>query len=360
MSTAPKHPMLDEAVALLSRLIATPSHSREEGATADIWEQWLRERGADVRRHYNNVYAFASDFNPGKPILLLNSHHDTVKPAASYTRNPYSPDVEDGRLYGLGSNDAGASCVSLACTFVQMMNAELPVNLLLAITAEEEVTGAKGMSAFLAHVEQEARRPDMAIVGEPTGMHAAVAERGLMVIDAVANGVSGHAARNEGVNAVYLALEDVERLRNFSPERVSEVLGPIGVNVTVINGGTQHNVVPDRCSYIVDVRTTDDYSNAETLELLQNAVRHSSLAARSTRLHASVISEEHPLVRGAVALGRNTFVSPTLSDRSVMYGIPALKMGPGQSSRSHTADEYIEIEELNEALHLYPKLINKL
>lgn len=380
MSNLEKHHRFDEAVALLRRLIATPSPSREESATADIWEEWLRSQGVDnVERLHNNVFAVAPGFDPSRPTLMLNSHHDTVRPAASYTRNPYSPDIESDRLYGLGSNDAGASGVALASTFLDLAayprpsasknltqipapgrftrSEELPFNLILAITAAEEVMGEHGMRAFLPHLAERGLTPDMVLVGEPTGMQPAIAERGLLVFDGVTTGKSGHAARNEGINAIYRAMDDIDRLRNFSPEKVSDVLGPIKVSVTMINAGTQHNVVPDKCTFVVDVRTTDAYTNEETVELLRDTVKWSEITPRSTRVHASVIGLEHPLVKSAVALGRVPFVSPTTSDMALMHGIPSLKMGPGESSRSHTADEYILLSELNEALHIYPKLV---
>lgn len=358
----PHHPRLDAAVELLRRLIATPSFSREESATADIWEQWLRANGvAGVSRLHNNVYVLAAGFDASKPTLMLNSHHDTVRPAASYTRNPFSADIEDGRLYGLGSNDAGASGVALAATFLDFYGrGDLPFNLLFAITAAEEVMGEHGMRAFLPHLKEKGMTPDMVIVGEPTSMQPAVAERGLLVLDCVAEGKSGHAARNEGINAIYRAMDDIMALRNFSPEKVSDVLGPIKVSVTMINAGTQHNVVPDRCTYVADIRTTDAYSNEETVELLRGVVKWSELTPRSTRVHASVISGSHPLVVAAKSLGMIPFVSPTTSDMALMHGIPSLKIGPGESSRSHSADEYVELSEINAALHLYPRLLHHL
>lgn len=353
------HPRLDDAVGLLRRLVATPSLSRQEEATADIWQEWLSAQGvADLMRQHNNIFALTPHFSPDKPILLLNSHHDTVKPSPSYTRNPFEATVENGALYGLGSNDAGTSCVTLACTFLDLMiRSDLPVNLLLAITAEEEVMGEHGMRAFLPLLAERGIYPDMAIVGEPTEMQPAVAERGLLVIDAVAEGKSGHAAREEGINALYRAIDDIQSLRAFSPEKVSEVLGPIKVSITIINAGSQHNVVPDKCTYTLDVRTTDAYSNVETAQLLQQCAKWSVLTPRSARVQASVIGYGHPLVRSAVALGLTPFVSPTTSDRGVMHGLPALKIGPGKSSRSHTADEFVLLSEINEALHIYPQLI---
>lgn len=354
------HPRLDAAVDLLSRLIAAPSFSRSEEATADIWAQWLEANGAgEVSRLHNNVFVVAPGFDAARPTLMLNSHHDTVRPAASYTRDPFMPELVDGRLYGLGSNDAGASGVALASTFLDLKyRADLPVNLILAITAAEEVMGEQGMRAFLPELARLGLTPDMVIVGEPTGMQPAVAERGLVVLDAVTEGVSGHAARAEGVNAIYRAIDDIHRLRDFAPSRVSSVLGPIKVSVTMINAGTQHNVVPDRCTFVVDVRTTDAYTNAETVELLRSVVSpHTVLTPRSTRVQASVIPDSHPLVRAALACGLVPFVSPTTSDMALMHGLPSLKIGPGQSSRSHAADEFVELDEINRALHLYPQII---
>ncbi len=349
-------------ISLLQKLISTPSFSREETNTADIWEEWLKENGAGVvKRLHNNVYVISQNFDPTKPILMLNSHHDTVRPAASYTRDPFSPDIEGDKLYGLGSNDAGASGVALAMAFLALKDdTSLPVNLLFAITAAEEVMGEHGMRAFLPHLAENGLTPEMVLVGEPTGMQAAIAERGLLVLDCIAKGKAGHAARNEGINALYRAMDDIERLRNFAPEKTSNVLGPIKVSVTMINCGTQHNVVPDSCTYVADIRTTDAYNNEETVELLRQIVKWSQLTPRSTRVHASVIDQNHPLVRAAISLGKETFISPTTSDMALMHGIPSLKMGPGESSRSHSADEYVCLSEISEAIDIYTKLIKNL
>ncbi len=349
-------------ISLLQQLIKTPSFSREESATADIWEKWLKDNGAtDVKRLHNNVYVLSQNFDHTKPIMMLNSHHDTVRPSSSYTRNPFSADIEGDKLFGLGSNDAGASGVALAMAFLALKDDKtLPVNLLLAITAAEEVMGELGMRAFLPHLAENGLTPDMVLVGEPTGMQAAVAERGLLVLDCVAKGKAGHAARNEGINALYRAIEDIDSLRNFSPEKISDLLGPIKVNVTMINCGTQHNVVPDSCTYVVDVRTTDAYSNEETVDLLRQSIKWSELTPRSTRVHASVIDTNHPLVKAATSLGKDTFISPTTSDMALMHGIPSLKMGPGESSRSHSADEYIYLSEISDAIDTYIKLIKSL
>ena len=343
-----------EAVELLRRLIATPSTSRDESRTADLLFAFLEERGAAPERLHNNVFARSADFDPARPTLLLNSHHDTVRPAASYTRDPFTPTVEGDRLYGLGSNDAGASVVSLARTFLTFREQPLPFNLLLALSAEEECMGENGIRALLPALG----KVDMALVGEPTGMQAATGERGLVVLDCTAHGRSGHAARGEGVNALYIALDDIARLRSFRFGRESELLGPIGIAVTQIEAGTQHNVVPDTCRFVVDVRTTDAYSNEETVGILRAALR-SDAVPRSTRIRAAAVGGEHPLVKAAVAAGRETYVSPTTSDRTLMP-FPALKMGPGQSSRSHTADEFVLLEEIAEGIAVYEKYIGKL
>lgn len=349
-------------IKLLRRLIATPSFSREEDKTADIWQEWLDDQGVmEVERLYNNVFALSSNFDPGKPILMLNSHHDTVRPTASYTRDPFSPDIEEDRLYGLGSNDAGGSGVALAEAFLALKdNKDLPVNLIFAITAAEEVMGEHGMRALLPYLADRGLTPDMVLVGEPTGMQPAIAERGLLVLDCETEGQSGHAARNEGINALYRAIEDINALRGFKPEKESEILGPIKVSVTMIQCGTQHNVVPDRCKFVADVRTTDAYSNEETVELLRGCVKWSRVTPRSTRVHASVIGMDHPLVVSAAALGKTPFVSQTTSDMALMHGIPSLKMGPGDSARSHTSDEYILMSEISEGIDTYIELIRSL
>lgn len=349
-----------EAISLLQRLIATPSLSGEESGTADILAAELTARGVAVRRHYNNIYALSQGFDASKPTLMLNSHQDTVKPSQAYTRNPFEPTIEDGRIYGLGSNDAGASLVSLFTTFCNNYDTSaLPYNLLLALTAEEENMGERGMRSFLPHLQEEGIKVDMVLVGEPTSMQAATAERGLVVLDCTAHGKSGHAARNEGENAIYKAMCDIERLRNFRFERTSEQLGNIKITVTQIVAGTQHNIVPDECRFVADVRTTDAYSNEEVVELLRSALE-CDVVPRSTRVRASAISLAHPLVKAAQAIGRKTFISPTTSDRAIMQGLPAMKMGVGESSRSHTADEYVLISEIEEGIALYDKLLDEL
>ena len=349
-----------EAISLLQRLIATPSLSGEEGGTAAILTEELSARGVEVRRLHNNIYALSHGFDSAKPTLMLNSHQDTVKPSAAYRRNPFEPTMEEGRIYGLGSNDAGASLVALLTLFCKRYDTtHLPYNLLLALTAEEETMGERGMRAFLPHLREEGIRVDMVLVGEPTSMQAATAERGLVVLDCTAHGKSGHAARDEGENALYKALGDIERLRNFRFERSSEQLGDIKISVTQISAGTQHNIVPDECRFVVDVRTTDAYTNEEVVATLQEALE-CDVQARSTRVRASAIPLSHPLVAAAQAIGRKVFISPTTSDRAIMQGLPALKMGVGDSSRSHTADEYVRVSEIEEGIALYDKLLDEL
>lgn len=347
-------PKTREAVELLQALIATPSTSRDEARTGDLLYAFLAEHGAAPERLYNNVWARAEGFDPRRPTLLLNSHHDTVRPAASYTRDPYAPTLEEGRLYGLGSNDAGASVVTLAETFLTLRTRKLPFNLVVALSAEEECMGEHGMRALLPALGPI----DMALVGEPTGMQAATGERGLVVLDCTAHGRSGHAARGEGVNALYIALDDIARLRTFRFERESQLLGPVGIAVTQIEAGTQHNVVPDTCRFVVDVRTTDAYSNEEVVEQLRAALR-SDVVPRSTRIRAAAVGDDHPLVRAARAVGRQTFVSPTTSDRTLMP-FPSLKMGPGESARSHSADEFVLVAEIDESIDIYEQYIEQL
>lgn len=352
----------DSAVSHLKNVITVPSFSNEEDKVADLWESWLKSQGAkDVRRFHNNVYALTEKFDAGKPILLLNSHLDTVKPVSSYTFDPFFPIEKDGKIYGLGSNDAGGAGVALAVTFLEnRLREDLPFNLLLAITASEERMGELGMRAFLPHLREQNLYPSMAIVGEPTSCKAAIAERGLVVCDVEVIGKSGHAARNEGINALYRACDDIQILRNLKWPRESEVLGPVNVSVTMINSGTQHNVVPDTCRYVADIRTTDVLSNEETVDFLQKSTHWSRFTPRSVRIRASVLKDSHSLAQTARQLGMETFVSPTTSDMALMYDIPSIKIGPGESARSHTADEYIEIHEIKEGVDTYRTFINAL
>ena len=343
-----------EAVSLLSHLIATPSVSRDERRAADIMEEELTRCGFTPHREANNVWAIGSCQREDRPTLLLNAHIDTVKPVASYTRNPYEPSLEDGTLYGLGSNDCGGGLVSLLQVFRELSASErCPYNLVYLASAEEEVSGKDGISRalpLLPHV-------DVAIVGEPTGMQPAVAEKGLMVVDITAHGKSGHAARNEGVNAIYEALDDLCWIRSHRFDRVSRFLGPTKMQATVVNAGTQHNVVPDECKIVVDVRTNELYTNEEVFDIISSHCK-SECRARSFRLHSSRIDLNHPLVERCVALGLQPFGSPTLSDQALMP-FASLKLGPGQSARSHSADEYIMVSEIEHAIGLYLRLLER-
>ena len=343
-----------EAVSLLSHLIATPSVSRDERRAADIMEEELTRCGFTPHREANNVWAIGSCQREDRPTLLLNAHIDTVKPVASYTRNPYEPSLEDGTLYGLGSNDCGGGLVSLLQVFRELSASErCPYNLVYLASAEEEVSGKDGISRalpLLPHV-------DVAIVGEPTGMQPAVAEKGLMVVDITAHGKSGHAARNEGVNAIYEALDDLCWIRSHRFDRVSRFLGPTKMQATVVNAGTQHNVVPDECKIVVDVRTNELYTNEEVLDIISSHCK-SECRARSFRLHSSRIDLNHPLVERCVALGLQPFGSPTLSDQALMP-FASLKLGPGQSARSHSANEYIKVSEIEHAIGLYLRLLER-
>ena len=341
--------LTSDAVKLLCQLIEIPRFSREETQAADMLEQVLSsEYGFDVNREGNNLWCVHPDYQPNRSTLLLNAHIDTVKPTAAWTRNPHEASIEDGIIYGLGSNDDGASLVSLIQVFRVLSQKTLSYNLILALSAEEEVMGEHGMRALLP----ELGKIDMALVGEPTGMQAAVGERGLVVMDCVAHGVRGHAARNEGVNAIDIAIEDIKKIKEYRFDRRSELLGDIKMTVTQINAGTQHNVIPDECRFVIDIRTTDAYSNEETARIVERLLT-SDAKERSTRVHASAIYEDHPLVKAAVACGRQTFVSPTTSDMALMHGIPSLKMGVGESSRSHGADEFVLESEIVEGIQGY-------
>lgn len=349
-----QHPQLyADSLQLLQQLIRTPSLSGQEEGTAQLLADYCTAHGLAPRRHLHNVWCANKHYDPAKPNLLLNSHHDTVKPNAGYTRDPYGAEVADGRLYGLGSNDAGASLVALLAAFRFFYDKDLKYNLIWAGTAEEEISGQNGIAALLPQLGSL----DCALVGEPTGMQPAVAEKGLMVLDCTARGRAGHAARDEGVNALYIALDDIHWFRTHRFDKESATLGPVKMTVTGIQCGTQHNVVPDTCTYMVDVRTTDAYTNDETLALIRRAVQ-SEVVPRSTRLNPSGIAPGHPLVQAALALGRTPYGSPTLSDQALIP-YPSLKMGPGESARSHTPDEYILLEELSEGIDLYIALLEK-
>jgi acetylornithine deacetylase len=348
--------LFEKALALLQQLIATPSFSREEEGTAALIRNFLEAEGIAVEVHGNNIIARTQHFDASKPTYLLNSHHDTVKPAAGYTRNPFTPFISDGRLYGLGSNDAGGPLVALVAAFLYFYNMEsLPFNLILAATAEEEISGTGGIESVLPLL----KKIDGALVGEPTLMNLAVAERGLLVIDALAEGRAGHAARNEGDNAIYKALRDIARVQEYSFEKSSSFLGPVTTNITVIETDNKaHNVVPAQCRYVIDVRVNEHYTLEEVLATLQS-LTESQLTPRSMRLRSSMIADDHALVQAGKAPGKNTYGSPTTSDKALMP-FPALKIGPGDSARSHTADEFIFLEEIREGIAGYIQLLKKL
>lgn len=352
----------NDAVSLLRELIACPSFSNEEDNAAAIWEKWLSSKGvANVGRFHNNVYALSEKYDPSKPILLINSHLDTVRPASSYTRDPFSPDIEDGKLYGLGSNDAGGAGVAMAAAFIaNRLREDLPFNMLLAISASEEKMGDLGMRILLPHLKEKGLYPDMAIVGEPTGCRAAIAERGLVVCDAVTTGKAGHAARNEGINAIYRACDDIRKIQNFKWTKQSEILGPVKATVTMIDAGTQHNAIPDKCHFVVDIRTTDAFTNEETVNLLQQAMEWTVLTPRSTRIRASALPLSDPLAIAALKSGMETYVSPTTSDMANMTDFPSIKIGPGESERSHSANEYIKLDEIKQGIHIYNRFIDAL
>lgn len=342
----------NDAVGLLKRLIATPSVSRDEEAAASILADFIEDLGFETHRECNNVWTIAPDYDERKPTLLLNAHLDTVKPVSSWKRNPFSPDVEDGRLFGLGSNDCGGGLVSMLQAFRHLTTRPQTYNLIYLASAEEEVSGQNGISRALPLLPNIT----LAVVGEPTGMQPAVAEKGLMVVDAEAKGVSGHAARGEGVNAIYEALADLEWLRTYRFEKVSQLLGPTVMNVTMINAGTQHNVIPDSCRFTIDIRTNELYTNEDVFAFLCSQMK-SEVKARSFRLSSSSISIDSPIVRRCVAMGMKPFGSPTLSDQALMR-FPSLKLGPGQSSRSHSADEFIMLNEIDEAISTYIALLD--
>lgn len=347
-------PYFSDALALLKDLIKTQSFSREEHVTADLIERFFISNGVTPHRYMNNVWAFSDNYDSSKPTLLLNSHHDTVKPNRDWTKDPFSPDVEDGKLYGLGSNDAGASLVSLIACFLTVCKQKLPFNIIMAATAEEEVAGQNGIEVTVPKLGTI----DFAIVGEPTTLHMAVAERGLMVLDCTVYGKSGHAARTIGINAIEKAIPCLEWFRTFSFPKVSETLGIVKMSVTQINAGTQHNVIPDRCTFVVDIRLNDCYTHQEVFDIIKESCG-CEISARSMRLKPSAVPLNHPLVQAANALGIPTFASPTMSDQALL-NVPSIKIGPGMSERSHTADEYIELTELNNGIATYIALIHQL
>ncbi len=347
--------LTEKAISLLNALIETPSMSKKEDKTAGLIEKFLQDEGVKTERVGNNIWAKNKHFDEALPSVLLNSHHDTVKPNAGYTKDPFTATVEDGKLYGLGSNDAGGCLVSLIAVFLHFYEEKnLNYNIVLAASAEEEISGKGGIEKLLPHLPEI----DFAMVGEPTQMHLAVAEKGLMVLDCVVTGKAGHAARDEGENALYKAIHDIEWFKGFVFPRVSESLGPVKMSVTVIEAGKQHNVVPDKCSFVVDVRTTDAYSNQETLAIVREHV-DCEVSPRSTRLNPSGIGDNHPIVKAGKSLGRNTYGSPTLSDQALMP-FPSVKVGPGDSARSHTADEYVKLQEIEEGIKLYITMLESM
>ena len=345
----------EEYIDLLKKLIETPSLSKEEDKTATILREFFASKGIKIHEIKNNIIAKNKYFDASKATILLNSHHDTVKPNISWKKDPFSPIVEEGKLFGLGSNDAGGCLVSLMAAFIHFYDQiNLNYNLVLAATAEEEISGKNGIELILPQLGEI----DFAIVGEPTQLNMAVAEKGLMVLDCISKGKSGHAARDEGENAIYKAMDDINWFRNYKFEKTSAQLGDIKMNVTLVNAGTQHNVVPDECSFVVDVRSTDAFSNEEIIAIIKDHVA-CEVKPRSTRLQPSGLPENHILKRVAVELGIKTFGSPTLSDQALMP-FPSVKIGPGDSARSHTADEYIGMDEIGKGIELYIKIINKL
>lgn len=350
-----KDSLFKDSLVLLKQLIALSSLSREEIRTADQIEEFFRERLVKTFRKGNNVWVYNKHYAVDKPTILLNSHHDTVKANPGYTRDPLAPTEEEGKLYGLGSNDAGGCLVSLIATFLHFYErADLNYNFCLVASAEEEISGRNGIESVLEDIGPI----DFAIVGEPTLMDLAIAEKGLMVLDCNAIGIAGHAARDEGDNAIYRAISDIQWFKDYAFEKTSATLGPIKMSVTMIQSGSQHNVVPASCSFVVDVRTTDAYTNEETLAIIKSHVS-SDVSARSTRLKSSSIPEEHPIVQAGITLGRKLYGSPTMSDQALIP-VPSLKLGPGDSARSHMADEFIYIDEIREGIDLYIAMLQKI
>ncbi|MCD8093121.1 MAG: M20 family metallo-hydrolase [Bacteroides sp.] len=344
--------LVSEATGLLQSLIAIPSLSRDEEKAADCLQNYIEMQGMTTGRKGNNVWCLSPMFDLKKPTLLLNSHIDTVKPVSGWRKDPFTPTLEEnGKLYGLGSNDAGASVVSLLQVFLTLCRTTQAYNMIFLASCEEEVSGKGGIECVLPELPPI----QFAIVGEPTEMQPAIAEKGLMVLDVTAVGKSGHAARNEGDNAIYKVLDDIAWFRDYRFARESSLLGPVKMSVTMVNAGTQHNVIPDRCTFVVDIRSNECYTNQELFAEIQKHIRCEA-QARSFRLSSSHVSPEHPIVQRAVAMGRVPLGSPTLSDQALMP-FPSLKMGPGKSSRSHTADEFIFIREIEEAIGMYLELL---
>ncbi len=343
--------LYQEAISLLKKLIEIPSISRNEEKTANIIEDFLKNKGFDVKRKHNNVWVeYVND--KSKQIVLLNSHHDTVKPVESWIRKPYSADVVDDKLFGLGSNDAGASLVSLMITFIYLSKQKnTSYNYIFLASAEEEISGVNGISSVLSDIG----KIDFAIVGEPTSMNMAIAEKGLMVLDCTARGKAGHAARDEGINAISIAVDDIKKLESYQFEKKSELLGGLKLTVSQINAGTQHNVVPETCSFVVDVRTNEHYSNKNVFKTIDGLL-DSEVKARSYRLNSSSIPVTHEIVKRGKNLGLKNYGSPTLSDQALM-SFQSVKIGPGDSARSHTADEFIYLSEIEKGIKTYIELL---
>ena len=348
--------LTDEAIRLLKLLIATPSFSKEENETAETLGAFFDEHGIPYSRVGNNIYAKNKSYDVKKESILLNSHHDTVKPNKGYTMDPFTPIEKDGKIFGLGSNDAGGCLVSLIATFLHYYHQDnLKYNVVFAASAEEEISGVNGIELVLPYLGNI----NFGIVGEPTKLEMAVAERGLMVIDCTAQGRAGHAARNEGENALYKALDDINWIRNYHFEKVSDLLGESRLTVTVIDTeNKQHNVVPSQCKFVIDVRVNELYTFEEILEALKHNLK-SQFKPRTTRMKSTSIALDHPLVKAGIALGKGYYGSPTTSDKALMP-FATLKMGPGDSARSHTADEYIYVAELEDGIQTYVKLLDQL
>lgn len=347
---------VNQAVELLKVLISTPSISREEGDATDRLQLFI-ERGApvqcEIHRHLNNLWCIAPGFDASRPTLLLDAHIDTVKPVPGWSKPPFSPIVEGDIIYGLGSNDDGASLVTMLQVFYSLCNTPQQYNLIFLASAEEEISGKNGIEAVIPYLPPIS----CAIIGEPTSMQPAVAEKGLMVLDCVAEGFAGHAARDEGENAIYKAMADISWFKSYKCPNSSELLGDVKMTVTQINAGTQHNVIPDKCTFVADIRSNECYSNAQLLELIRANVA-CEVTPRSTRLNSSSIAVTHPLVRRAVELGRKPYGSPTLSNQALVGGIPTLKMGPGDTVRSHTANEFVLVSEISEGIDLFTKMLD--
>ena len=340
----------------MKQLIATPSFSKEEDNTADILEQFLESKGVHTNVFLKNIWAKNKYFDETKGSILLNSHHDTVKPNKGYTLDPFTPVIKDGKLFGLGSNDAGGPLVSLISTFLYYYDKpDLKYNLILAATAEEEISGHNGIEALLPRLGNM----EFGIVGEPTQMQMAVAEKGLMVLDCVAKGKAGHAAREEGENSIYNAIKDIAWFQSYKFDKVSDLLGAMKMSVTVIETENKaHNVVPAHCKFVVDTRVNELYTFEEVLQVIKSNVQ-CDIQPRSTRLRSTSIPLDHPLIKSGIALGRSYYGSPTTSDKALM-SFPTLKMGPGDSARSHTADEYIYVDEVKEGIELYVRLLENI